>query len=206
MPVANLTTLGNQSCWALWKIEEDEASLSYIAMESCPDEIISKEKRLEYLAGRALIKTIVERLGLSYSGTKKDDAGKPFLRDSPHQISLSHSFPYAAAQIHPTIAVGIDVEQPKEKLLRIAARVLSIDEQRDAGRDPVKHCIYWCAKEAMYKIHGRRGLHFNSQLLLDPFELQQKGSLRGRIRDGGEQIIGLEYIVDPDFVLVNTQI
>ena len=206
MPVAKLTMLGKESCWALWKIEEDEESLSYHAMESCPEEVISQQKRLEYLAGRALMKSLAENLGISYGGMKKDEAGKPFLKETRHQVSLSHSFPYAAAQIHPQSPVGIDVEQPKDKLLRIASRVLASHEEKDAGHDPVKHCIYWCAKEAMYKIHGKRGLHFNSQLLLEPFALGKSGPLVGLIlADGNRTSVNLEYLVQPDFVLVVTK-
>jgi len=206
MPVAKMNDMGGESCWALWRIEEDEQALSYHAMESCPDDLISIQKRLEYLAGRALMKNLVETLGISYSGMKKDESGKPFLRDSGHQVSLSHSFPYAAAQIHPTHSVGIDIEQPKEKLLRIASRVLSGQEQADAGHDPVKHCIYWCAKEAMYKIYGKRGLHFNSQLLLEPFKLATTGNIKGRILANGSEVnVGLDYMVEPEFVLVTTK-
>jgi len=206
MPVAKLRTLGDESCWALWKIEEDEETLSYHAMESCPDDLISRQKRLEYLAGRALMKSMVETIGMSYTGMRKDTAGKPFLKNSTHQVSLSHSFPYAAAQIHRDISVGIDVEQPKDKLLRIASRVLSKSEQQNAGHDPTKHCIYWCAKEAMYKIYGKRGLHFNSQLLIEPFGLALNGGLSGRIiADSTEVIVKMEYIVEPDFVLVTTK-
>jgi 4'-phosphopantetheinyl transferase len=207
MPVAKLTSLGKESCWALWKIVEDEEDLSYQAMESCPEDVISPQKRLEYLAGRALIKSLVETLGQSYVGLKKDHAGKPFLKDSGHQISLSHSFPYAAAQLHHSIPVGIDLEQPKEKLLRIASRVLAPDEEKDAGDNVVKHCIYWCAKEAMYKIYGKKGLHFNSQLLLEPFQMEQQGILRGRIIASGHTVeVYLDYqIEEKDYVLVTTR-
>jgi 4'-phosphopantetheinyl transferase len=206
MPVAKMTKLGRDGCWALWKIEEDEETLSRQAMESCPEELTSAQKRLEYLAGRALMKSLVEDLGMKYTGMRKDAAGKPFLKDTAYQVSLSHSFPYAAAQIHRDMPVGIDVEQPKEKLLRIASRVLSERELQDVGHDPVKHCIYWCAKETMYKIYGKRGLHFNSQLLVDPFVLASAGRLSGRIlADGTEVIVNLEYIVEPDFVLVTTR-
>ena len=206
MPLVKLTSLGNESCWALWKIEEDEEDLSYQAMESCPEDVISSQKRLEYLAGRALVKSLVETLGQTYTGLRKDESGKPFLKDSNHEISLSHSFPYAAAQLHHSSPVGIDLEQPKDKLLRIASRVLSATEEKDAGDNVVKHCIYWCAKEAMYKIHGKRGLHFNSQLLLDPFQMEQDGNLRGRIVTvGSERKVSLAYRVEKDYVLVTTR-
>jgi 4'-phosphopantetheinyl transferase len=149
MPIAKITSLGENSCWALWKIEEQEEDLSYQAMESCPEDVISSQKRLEYLAGRALMKSMMEQLGHSYVGMRKDEAGKPFLKNSDYQVSLSHSYPYAAAQVHYSHPVGIDLEQPKEKLLRIASRVLSPSEEKDAGDHVTKHCIYWCAKEAL---------------------------------------------------------
>jgi 4'-phosphopantetheinyl transferase len=201
-----MTSVGKDSLWALWKIDEDEADLSYHAMETCPEDIISSQKRLEYLAGRALIKSILESVGETYDGMRKDEFGKPSPKNSNYQVSLSHSYPYAAAQVHPSSPVGIDLEQPKEKLLRIASRVLAPAEEKNAGVDIVKHCIYWCAKEAMYKIYGKRGLHFNSQLLIEPFVMAGSGILRGRIiTENKMENVNLEYLVEPDYVLVTTK-
>jgi 4'-phosphopantetheinyl transferase len=201
-----MTLVGKDCYWALWKIDEEETDLSYHAMETCPDDVISPQKRLEYLAGRALMKKILETVGQEYDGMRKDEFGKPFPKNSAFQVSLSHSYPYAAAQIHPSSPVGIDLEQPKEKLLRIAPRVLASNEQKDAGDNVVKHCIYWCAKEAMYKIYGKRGLHFNSQLLVEPFHLTRGGTLRGSIVvENKRQEVNLEYLVEPDYVLVTTK-
>jgi phosphopantetheinyl transferase len=206
MPLVKSEMTGVQSAWGLWEINETEQELAFIAMESCPDDIVAPSKRREYLAGRALVKTLVEKVGAEYTGIRKDEQGKPHLKDQKHEISLSHSSPYVAAQIHAGAAVGIDIEQPKEKLLRVAPRVLSGAEEKDAGDDIVKHCVYWCAKEAMYKIHGKRGLHFNSQLNLDPFELKKSGSLTGYIRtDGKTTVVALGYVVKDDYVLVYTK-
>src|ERR1044071_2751521 len=185
MPLVRYETTDDGSAWGLWQITETEEELSYLALESSPDDIIAPSKRKEFLAGRALVKTLAEKVGVQYSGIRKDEQGKTHLRDQSHEISLSHSSPYVAAQIHPRDAVGIDIEQPKEKLLRVASRVLSESEEHDAGNDVVKHCVYWCAKEAMYKLYGKRGLHFNSQLNLDPFELKRSGDLQGYIRANG---------------------
>lgn len=206
MPRVKLTVRGEKSAWALWRIEESEPELAFLALETCPSEMIAPHKRLEYLAGRSLIRDLVEQFNDPYNGLRKDNHGKPFLKDLNSEISLSHSYPYVAAQIHPTISVGIDIEQPKEKLLKIASRVLSKDEEIDAGDQIDKHCIYWCAKEAMYKIHGKRGLHFSHQLNLDPFEMMHEGSLKGRItvRDFSQEV-SLGYLVEPDYVLVYTE-
>ena len=203
MPVEQIYTAQN-SIWGYWKINEDESSL----MEELPSEKISPTitnplKRLEYLTGRVLIKTLLNRWNLPYEGLTKDPSGKPFLAGSEIQISLSHSYPYVAAILHRHKNVGIDLEQPKNKLLRIAPRVLAPPELKDAGENIIKHCIYWCAKEALLKIYGKKDLIFSKNLLVTPFSLHSRGHLVGRILAGNrETTIPLNYIVTDDFVVV----
>ncbi|HCR53330.1 MAG TPA: 4-phosphopantetheinyl transferase [Cytophagales bacterium] len=206
MPLQYLNGVQNGKI-ALWHIIEDEDTLSEMAhLDTCPTEIVSPQKRLEWLAGRLLIRNLVESAGLPYHGIQKDEFGKPFLKKHSHYISLSHSFPYVAAQIHPSASVGIDIEQPKEKLLRIAPRILEASELENAGDNIIKHCVYWCAKEALYKIYGRRGLLFTNHLRLQPFELKEKGNLQGWIDANGTRVFAeLEYIVTKDYVLVHTK-
>jgi 4'-phosphopantetheinyl transferase len=207
MPLENLHT-GTNSAWALWKIEEDEPVLaSQVApLESVPDNITNPLKRLEFLAGRVLIKELVQVFGLEFHGLVKDSFGKPFLKKHGFQISLSHSYPYVAAVIHHSLSVGIDLEQPKEKLLRIAPRVLHREELLDAGQDIIKHCIYWCAKEALVKIHGKKDLVFSENLLIDPFSKEKEGQLVGRIIvNTTETTVILKYFVFEKFVVVLNQ-
>lgn len=191
--------------WGLWRITEGEEDLRMMAGESCPADVVVPQKRMEFLAGRSLVRTLVEAFGLRYRGITKNPFGKPLLMGLPVEVSLSHSTPYVAAQLHRAKAVGIDVEQPKEKLLRVAPRVLSLEEQLDAGDNVLKHCVYWCAKEALYKIHGERGLHFSTQLLVDPFTLHERGTLRGTIKTNlMSTSIDLGYSAQPTFALAFT--
>lgn len=203
MPLQDLRIV-NHGMVALWRITENEKELASMAGPVvCPEEVVHTLKRLEWLAGRATIKQLTEKMGQPYNGLEKDEFGKPFLIGLSHPISLSHSYPYVAAQIHVSIPVGIDVEQPQQKLLKIAHRVLNAEEFHDAGNDPVKHCIYWCAKEALYKIYGKRSLIFAHHLEVAPFSLCAEGDLTGYIRiDGKNQKIGLHYVVQNNFVLV----
>jgi phosphopantetheinyl transferase len=145
-------------------------------------------------------------MGIEYAGIHKDSFGKPFLRNSSFHISLSHSYPFVAAQLSVDRAVGIDVEQPKEKLLHIAHRILSPNELQDAGSDIHKHCVYWCAKEALYKIDGKRGLHFSNQLNIEPFALATTGNIIGYITRTKKQVVHLTYRVENEFVLVLTKL
>jgi len=206
MPVLKMNKVGKDSTWALWFISENEQELSFASMETCPEEIVSPLKRLEWLSGRALMKATLENLGLEYVGLRKDEFGKPFLKEHEHPISISHSHPYVAIQIHASRAVGIDLEQPKNKLLKIAHRVLSPEELADAGENVTKHCVYWCAKEAMYKIYGKRGLHFENQLNLEPFQLKDNGPLKGRINiNEFKSDVSLAYVIEKEYVMVYTK-
>jgi 4'-phosphopantetheinyl transferase len=204
MPLENVHTEPSR-IWGLWKITEDETFLTHGVghTDLVPDSITNPSKRLEYLAGRLLIKTLLSRWGHSYDGLTKDEYGKPYLKNYSFHMSLSHSYPYVAAVIDKNQIVGIDLEQPKDKLLNIAARVLNAGELQDATHDPVKHCIYWCAKEALIKIYGKKDLTLAKNLAVSPFLLQKKGVLTGSIiANGLHTTIPLYYEVYDNFVVV----
>ena len=206
MPLREFHQAGTQGGWAVWHITESESQLVNGIIGQVPEEIVNDKKRLEWLASRQLVLTLCNHLGLRFFGIRKDEFGKPFLEKYPHHLSLSHSFPFVAAQIDYDRPVGIDLEQPRQKLLNIAPRIMSLTELKDAGADVVKHCVYWCAKETMFKIHGTGGLHFSNQLNVEPFLLQEEGRLTGMIKENGkEDRIELSYEVNPDFVLVYTR-
>lgn len=167
--------------WGLWKIEEPEEQLRPSALEIIPQEIKHPEKRLEYLAVRAVIKKLLNEWGMEFEGLTKNEHGKPLLKNSNFYVSISHSFPYVTAIVDKEKEVGIDLEHSKPKLSRIAPRMLHPTEHEDAGNDLTKLCIYWCAKEAMLKVYGKKDLVFSKNLLVSPFSLQKRGNLIGRI-------------------------
>lgn len=203
MPVEGIHKTAD-AIWGYWRIDEEENPLSAeVPAEQTPARITNPLKRLEFLAGRVLIKTLLNEWGIRFPGLTKDEFGKPFLAGSEIRISLSHSYPYVAAILHRHKNVGIDLEQPKSKMLRIGPRVLTAGELADAGENIIKHCIYWCSKEALIKIHGKKDLVFSKNLLITPFSLASKGYLIGRIlANNMETTIPLEYIVNDNFVVV----
>lgn len=204
MPLEKIHTETDRA-WGLWLIEESEEALrsQVNASEAIPATFTNANKRLEHIAARALVKTLMESLGLTYQGIRKDEFGKPFPEGSEYQLSLSHSYPYVAALLDRKISVGIDLEQFKVKLLKIAPRVLSESEVKDAGNDLKKHCVYWCAKEALIKIYGKKHLVLAQNLQIDPFSLGTEGDISGRIIvDGTETKVPLYYQVWDEFAVV----
>ncbi len=189
--------------WGLWKIEEPEEQLRPSALEIIPQEIKHPEKRLEYLAVGAVIKKLLNEWGMDFEGLTKNEHGKPFLKNSNFYVSLSHSFPYVTAIVDKEKEVGIDLEHCKPKLSRIAPRMLHPAEYEDAGNDITKLCIYWCAKEAMLKVYGKKDLIFAKNLLVSPFSLQKRGNLIGRIIvEDRQTTLTLHYQIADTFAIV----
>lgn len=204
MPLAKIVSDENRT-WALWRIEENEAFLAeqVAPWEAVSETITNGNKRLEWLAGRVLVKEIFTSMSLSFEGITKDQYGKPFPKGHDCHISLSHSYPYVAALVDRSEPVGIDLEQPKDKLLRIAHRILHDEELVSAGKDVIKHTIFWCAKETLVKLHGQKNLVFAENLIIDGFQLKNEGDIRGRIIvTDTERVIPLRYIIFPNFVVV----
>jgi 4'-phosphopantetheinyl transferase len=191
--------------WGLWKIEEGEELLleNLSSFDTVPENITHPNKRLEFITGRMLAKALFEKLNQPYAGVTKDIHGKPFFRNSDLQLSLSHSYPYVAALVRFRESAGIDLEQIKPKLLRIAHRVLHPTELADAGHNETKHCIYWCAKETLVKVYGKKDLVFAENLLVNAFPLAKSGILIGNIQtDEYKTAIPLQYQVFDSFVVV----
>lgn len=205
MPLEKLEYQPDKRAWGIWRIAEDEqALLNQVSdYESISDTITHPQKRLEFIAGRVLARNILEALGKPFEGVVKDFFGKPFYKQNTLQLSLSHSYPYVAALTDAYQPVGIDLEQIAKKLLKVGPRVLHASEQQDAGDDEIKHCIYWCAKEALIKVYGKKDLVFSKHLLINPFKLEKEGPLVGRlIANNMETTIPLHYYVHSNFVVV----
>ena len=204
MPLEVFET-GEKRAWALWRITESEEELTGLLniREEPPSTITNIRKRLEWIAGRLLTQTLLENFDLDYHGIIKDEFGKPYAQDHAIHLSLSHSHPFVGVVVDKKNLVGIDLEQPQEKLLRIASRVLSPTELEDAGSDVLKHCIYWCGKEALIKIYGRKDLTLRENLLIDPFSCEAEGNIIGRIiAKQQERVIPLYYRAFSQFVVV----
>lgn len=160
---------------AVWQITESHDELQAIL----PSEILTDaelasihhpQKQIEFFCSRLTIKFLANFLGIKYFGIKKDEFGKPYLVCSTWQMSITHTSNYVAAVMHPTNPLGMDMEKPSEKIRRIAHKFLSESEIIAANNDLEKLCIYWSAKESLYKLYGKRKVIFNENLHVFPFE------------------------------------
>ena len=169
MPLCEFKPATGQPLWALWRIDEPIEELGGRLLAT-PMELSEFEsihhprKKLEWLASRLLIQHLVEQLDVPFTGIYKDAFGKPHLIDLPYSISIAHCFPFAAGIISKDQSTGIDIEQPRHKLLNISHKFLNEKEAQVAGSDLETLCKYWAAKEVLYKIYGRKKLIFKEHL------------------------------------------
>ncbi|RAK02982.1 phosphopantetheinyl transferase [Larkinella arboricola] len=185
MSVYQTHRLGASCTAVLWKIEESEDELRPLLTLTVPEQmelltITHPAQRVEWLACRAAVRALVELNG-AYAGLYKDEYGKPHLIGLDAHISLSHTTGWAAAVMHHFKPVGIDIEPFREQFVRVVPRVLSDDEIRHADGDLRRLAVYWCAKEALYKLYGKRQLTFREHLHIEPFA-DGAGLLTGHVR------------------------
>lgn len=199
MPLSKLEKINTNSSWCLWEITEnfDQLYKKVVLSEHGKREIESIShpvKLLERLAARCCVQELVRQTGKEYKGIIKDEHDKPFLLDYSYHISISHSYPYAAAILHKKLPVGIDIEKPVEKLGRIAHRFLNENEFIDCDGDLKKLCVYWSGKESIFKLNGKTGLSFKKDIRIAPFELHKRDVIKSEFVVGnGTARIALNY-------------
>lgn len=179
MPVILEKEYENNISLAVWQITESHDELqamlpSEILTDAELASISHPQKQIEFFCSRLVIKHLANSLGIKYLGIKKDEHGKPYLAGSNWQMSITHTSNYVAAAMHPSEALGMDMEKPSEKLQRIAHKFLSEPERMGVENDIEKLCIYWSAKESLYKLYGKRKVIFNENLHIFPFQKEQK--------------------------------
>jgi 4'-phosphopantetheinyl transferase len=144
-------------------------------------QIAHPQKQVEWLGSRIAISKALTMKGLVYKGLQKDEFHKPHLINLAQGVSLTHTHGYAAAVVSTQHEVGIDLENISEKIRKVAHKFLAPNEAQHAQDDLGKMAVYWSAKEALYKIYGKRGLFFATELLIEPFELSSNFITKGRI-------------------------
>jgi 4'-phosphopantetheinyl transferase len=175
MAVVFSKNISEQCIVTLWEIAEDaDFFLKYLHLKAEDLEVCSNAthpiKQLEWLASRTCVKYTVEQLEHIYQGIEKDEFNNPYLSKIQGFVSLSHTSNYAVAVVSLEEEVGIDIEKISDKLSRVSHKFLSESECLHAEDDLLKMCIYWCAKESLYKWYGKKNLSFKDNIFVEPFE------------------------------------
>ncbi len=180
---------------AVWQITESSGELhSFFTPEEFNETIfhdIQFEKRkVEWLAIRVLLKQMIGN-GFEIYYT---EVGKPMIKHPLYKhIGISHSRDFAAVYIHQHHAVGIDIESMARNYATVKKRYLSEPELQQVSESPMLQCIYWCAKEAVFKLVDNEGVDFRKQIHVLPFLPGSDIFFVRYVFDNQEKTLQLQY-------------
>ena len=208
MPLYLKKELEDKTRIGVWQVTETEEELK--ALSSVPSDemeeisfIRSESLRRQKLAVRALLDEMFEdKVYLSHH-----DNGKPYIENSVTNISIPHTEKYVAVILNDNEDVGIDIESLARDFSSVEKKALSEDEIEDLEEDEKRNgqlAIYWCAKEAIYKMLGQYDVNFAEQIEVEKFRPKKDGELEATFEDedGFEEEFDLEYIIFDNHVLV----
>ncbi len=125
MPLFYQQHINETTRLAIWKIEENETFFSKtIPLQR---EISHPHKRLQHLAGRYLLRYLFP--DFPFNEIIIASTRKPFLVNEKFHFSISHCGDFAAAIVSKNERVGIDIEIPTDKILKIAHKFLNQEEE-----------------------------------------------------------------------------
>ena len=171
MPLLFNKILTSEIQFMVWKLTEPLSyfleNLDLNENEKKMLENISNEvKKIEFLAGKNAVLEMTKQMKIPFLGWEKDTHGKPFLINSKLQISLTHTLDYIGVVISSCGAVGIDIEKPRPQITKVLPRLCSQSELETIGENLELATVFWSAKEALYKLYGKRKVDFKENLFL----------------------------------------
>jgi phosphopantetheinyl transferase len=172
LPLVYQHTINSNTKAGLWFIDEPEDF--FLAKVPLKRDVSHPHKRLQHLAGRYLLPTLFDDFPLEEILIA--DTRKPFLPDEKYHFSISHCGNYAAAIVSSNQRVGVDIEQPGDKILRISHKFLTLqekmllDEQMSAAQLLQLVTLMWSTKESMFKWFGDGGVDFREHMHIENIE------------------------------------
>jgi len=107
---------------------------------------------------------------LGFEHIHYDANGAPFIKGEGF-ISISHSGKMVGLAINKSHSIGLDLEFPRDTILKIKKKFVSEKEMEIFDtEDPDTVTKIWSAKEALYKLAGRKQILFIEELHLSKDE------------------------------------
>lgn len=124
------------------------------------------EQRLkEWYTARLLSLKLLNSPNIEYSSQ-----GKPIIKNSEYNISISHSHKYLALAFSKTQYLGLDIQQISNKTIKILTKFTTDKERTLINNSIEKASIVWAAKEAMYKLSFTKPESYKNELLINEIE------------------------------------
>lgn len=188
MPLYKTITVSAATRAHIWEITESEKELAsgIFLTPPCHQRLVGMKSEL-HRRGFLSIRHLLALEGYQDNDLYYDDLGKPHLSDGTY-ISITHSYNFSGIIVSTELAVGIDIEKQREKILKIAHKFTPIEDYGSLS-DPLnlirKLTVVWGAKESLYKINSTLGLSFLNNINIKDFTMEE-GKTTGVITLDGE--------------------
>ena len=157
----------------------------------------NEKRRREHLAWRRIVRReLGAKVHIDYN-----DVGAPIVDTADRWISVAHGGESVAVAIADK-PVGVDIESINRDFDRVALRYMT-DAEIALSEDRRWACFVWCAKEAMYKLYGRRGVELRGELRVDSFDSESM-TLYGGMADMAQAVVKISLYEDDIVVAVAT--
>ena len=185
MPVTEIREINKHTFIGFWTISETipELLAQLKSMRPAKDipEYKSEMRLKEWLASRILAYQLLQKFTFAPIILLSNEHGKPLFPDYDLHVSISQSAELVGLIVSQGVEVGIDIEKIKGKALKVAYKFLSDKELAQIENNETRACLYWSAKETLYKMYSRKKLLFIENIKVGPIENEEKGVLEGRI-------------------------
>lgn len=209
MPLHKVVYLSNNTKLYLWKITEDFDTLfSQVKLKDSSLERLESMKSESHQKGFLAVRMLLQYNDYSDFDLFYDEFGKPHLKPQgcsikDVEISISHSNDFSAIAIS-DLKVGLDLEQLKEKTLRIAPRFMDVSHLENLSEEEKikKATIVWGIKESIFKIKNEKGISFPNHIFEDDFSFEDKKATATLKFNNKEEKFQIQFDSVEDYIFV----
>lgn len=210
MPIIHKEYIGDHGVLGVWKITESlEELLEMIEFSDSDHKVFeqfkNKSRQAHWLSYRLAIRRIMG--DITSMEFYYDVHGKLHFKNHQYNLSVTHSGDYSAVIISNRYNVGIDLELISDRIEGLEGKFMNATEQK---RLPEKNretylTAFWGAKEALFKLYGKRELQFGENIFIDFKEIADKGSFHGKIKSSNfERDYLINYSIFDGYMLVHS--
>lgn len=209
MPLHKVVYLQPNTKLYLWKISEDFDTLfREVRLKDSSLARLEGMKSESHQKGFLAVRMILQHLEYTDFDLLYDEFGKPHLKPQgcsikDLELSISHSHDFSAIVISEQ-KVGLDLEQLKNKILKIAPRFMDISHLENLSTDEKikKATVIWGIKESIFKLKNEVGISFSDHISENAFTFDDKITTATLKFNNKEEKFKIQFEQEEDYIFV----
>ena len=209
MPLHKVVYLQPNTKLYLWKISEDfDTLLREVRLKDSSLARLEGMKSESHQKGFLAVRMILQHLEYTDFDLLYDEFGKPHLKPQgcsikDLELSISHSHDFSAIVISEQ-KVGLDLEQLKNKILKIAPRFMDISHLENLSTEEKikKATVIWGIKESIFKLKNEVGISFSDHISENASTFDDKITTATLKSNNKEEKFKIQFEQEEDYIFV----